>query len=85
MLAVAGGGEPHTTTPDQPAEPSTPGEPLVQLVHRAPGHAAAGLAGMYRMRIHGQLCDVKLRAGLTTVPAHKIVLAAASPYFHAVS
>ena len=38
---------------------------------------------MNRMRINGQLCDVKLKSGMVVVPAHKLVLAAVSPYFHA--
>ena len=30
-----------------------------------------------------QLCDISLRVGITTLSAHRVVLAAASPYFHA--
>ena len=30
-----------------------------------------------------QLCDINLRVGITTLSAHRVVLAAASPYFHA--
>lgn len=30
-----------------------------------------------------QLCDISLRAGVTSTSAHRVVLAAASPYFHA--
>ena len=30
-----------------------------------------------------QLCDISLRVGVTTLSAHRVVLAAASPYFHA--
>ena len=30
-----------------------------------------------------QPCDISLRAGVTTLSAHRVVLAAASPYFHA--
>ena len=30
-----------------------------------------------------QLCDISLRAGVTTLSAHRVVLAAASAYFHA--
>ena len=47
------------------------------------GHSVGGFAAMNRMRLHSQLCDVKLRCGLVTLPAHKLVLAATSPYFHA--
>ena len=38
---------------------------------------------MNRMRIHGQLCDIQLRSGVMLVSAHRVVLAAVSPYFHA--
>ena len=38
---------------------------------------------MNRMRINGQLCDVKLKSGMVVVPAHRLVLASVSPYFHA--
>ena len=38
---------------------------------------------MNRMRIHGQLCDIKLKSGISVVAAHRVVLAAVSPYFHA--
>lgn len=47
------------------------------------GHAVSGFSAMNRMRIHGQLCDVKLKSGMVTIPAHKVVLASVSPYFHA--
>ena len=30
-----------------------------------------------------QLCDIVLRVGVTTLSAHRVVLAATSPYFHA--
>jgi len=33
--------------------------------------------------MNSQLCDVKLRSGATLVPAHRLVLSAVSPYFHA--
>ena len=42
-----------------------------------------GFSAMNRMRINGQLCDVKLKSGMVVVQAHKLVLAAVSPYFHA--
>ena len=66
---------------DTPA--CTPGEPLPQLHHKTRDHSAAGFSAMNRMRINSQLCDVKLRSGMTIVSAHKVVLAAVSPYFHA--
>lgn len=63
--------------------PCTPGEPLAQLHHKHKDHSVGGFACMNRMRIHGQLCDIKLRSGMTVVSAHRVVLAAVSPYFHA--
>ena len=63
--------------------PSTPGEPLTQLHHKQKGHALSGFSLMNRMRINGQLCDVKLKCGMVSIPAHKVVLASVSPYFHA--
>ena len=42
-----------------------------------------GFSAMNRMRINGQLCDVKLKSGMVVTQAHKLVLAAVSPYFHA--
>ena len=47
------------------------------------GHAVSGFSVMNRMRIHSQLCDVKLKSGMVMIPAHKVVLASVSPYFHA--
>ena len=65
------------------ATPCTPGEPLPRLHHKHKDHAMLGFAAMNRMRINGQLCDVKLKAGMVTVSAHRVVLAACSPYFSA--
>ena len=47
------------------------------------GHSVYGFSAMNRMRINGQLCDVKLKSGMVVVPAHRLVLASVSPYFHA--
>ena len=38
---------------------------------------------MVFLLISFQLCDISLRAGVTTLSAHRVVLAAASAYFHA--
>ena len=38
---------------------------------------------MNNMRLSGDMCDVRLIVGDKCVSAHKIVLAATSPYFHA--
>ena len=39
--------------------------------------------GMNSMRVAGLLCDVTLVAENLEIPAHKMVLAACSPYFYA--
>ena len=41
------------------------------------------LQGLAELRTQELLCDVRLEAEGATFPAHKAVLAAASPYFHA--
>ena len=38
---------------------------------------------MFKFYFLFQLCDISLRAGVTSTSAHRVVLAAASPYFHA--
>jgi len=63
--------------------PCTPGDPLTHYHHKNNDHYVGAFAVMNKMRIHSQLCDISLRAGVTTLSAHRVVLAAASPYFHA--
>ena len=41
------------------------------------------LAGLATLQAEGTLCDVELKAEQQTIPAHKAVLAAATPYFAA--
>jgi len=43
---------------------------------------AKARAGMQEMRLAGQLCDVVLIGGTVEIPAHKVVLASTSEYFH---
>lgn len=74
-LEVKGGGE--------VSAPATPGEPLSQLHHKHKDHYCGSFALMNRMRLNNQLCDVKLRSLTTSVQAHRLVLSAGSPYFHA--
>jgi len=69
--------------PPELASPATPGEPLSQLHHKNKDHYCASFALMNRMRLNGQLCDVVLRSLATSIQAHRVVLSAASPYFHA--
>lgn len=63
--------------------PCTPGDPLTHYHHKNNDHYFGAFGMMNRMRINSQLCDIFLRAGVTTLSAHRVVLAAASPYFHA--
>ncbi|XP_030331214.1 zinc finger and BTB domain-containing protein 9 [Strigops habroptila] len=47
-----------------------------------PQHAAALLESLNRLRLEGKFCDVHVHVGGRVFPAHKSVLAAASPFFH---
>ncbi|NXJ86251.1 ZBTB9 protein, partial [Trogon melanurus] len=47
-----------------------------------PQHAAALLDSLNRLRLEGKFCDVTIHVGGRVFPAHKSVLAAASPFFH---
>ncbi|XP_054039657.1 zinc finger and BTB domain-containing protein 9-like [Rissa tridactyla] len=47
-----------------------------------PQHAAALLDSLNRLRLEGKFCDVAVHVGRRIFPAHKSVLAAASPFFH---
>ncbi|NXL54920.1 ZBTB9 protein, partial [Podilymbus podiceps] len=47
-----------------------------------PQHAAALLESLNRLRLEGKFCDVAVHVGGRIFPAHKSVLAAASPFFH---
>ncbi|XP_054269165.1 ring canal kelch homolog isoform X2 [Macrosteles quadrilineatus] len=51
--------------------------------YRNSNHAHRAFDVMKMMRKHNLLCDVRLVADAVEVPAHKMVLAACSPYFHA--
>ncbi|GAB6026965.1 hypothetical protein CHUAL_014102 [Chamberlinius hualienensis] len=55
------------------------------LFHQIPGHSINAFMAINRMRQQKQLCDVTIKAGQpeTSFLAHKVVLAACSPYFHA--
>merc|ERR1712156_956398 len=47
--------------------PCTPGDPLTHYHHKNNDHYVGAFAMMNRMRIHAQLCDISLRAGVTTL------------------
>ncbi|KAL8598586.1 hypothetical protein ACOMHN_013469 [Nucella lapillus] len=46
-------------------------------------HPKEAMEVMHHLRLSGKLCDVALKVGSEEVKAHKLVLAAASPYFRA--
>ncbi|XP_042229735.1 kelch-like protein 17 isoform X2 [Homarus americanus] len=67
-------------TPGTPA--GTPTQPLTHHFHCTPDHASTALQAMNKLRMNTQLCDIELVAGAVSVFAHRVVLAAASAYFH---
>lgn len=46
-------------------------------------HAHLLLAQMNKMRLHSELCDVRLMVGGRAFQVHRVVLAASGPYFSA--
>ncbi|GJQ83409.1 hypothetical protein Trydic_g14191 [Trypoxylus dichotomus] len=50
---------------------------------RTNDHSNHALMNIYKMKQHGQLCDVTLKVGLETFKAHRVILASVSPYFFA--
>ncbi|KAF1375236.1 hypothetical protein PFLUV_G00237450 [Perca fluviatilis] len=59
-------------------------EELEDLVHfSVPDLPARGYVVMEEIRRQGKLCDVTLKVGDHKFSAHRIVLAASIPYFHA--
>ncbi|XP_064120222.1 ring canal kelch homolog [Macrobrachium nipponense] len=54
-----------------------------KLPYRNPQHFPKAFDNLNLMRRQSQLCDVVLIADSIEVPAHKMVLASCSPYFHA--
>ncbi|XP_063588131.1 ring canal kelch homolog [Penaeus indicus] len=54
-----------------------------KLPYRNPQHFPRAFDNLNLMRRQSQLCDVVLVADSVEVPAHKMVLASCSPYFHA--
>lgn len=54
-----------------------------QLVHKSISHAGNLLESMNELRCRQELCDVVLEVGSKRIPAHRVILAACSPYFHA--
>lgn len=54
-----------------------------QLVYRPSRHSSKAFARVVEMRKAEKLCDVVIEVDKTTIKAHRVILAACSPYFHA--
>ncbi|XP_043246385.1 kelch-like protein 17 [Amphibalanus amphitrite] len=63
--------------------PGSPTTPLENSFFSAPEHSKTLLQVMHKMRSNSQLCDVEFVVGDLKINAHRIVLAACSPYFSA--
>jgi hypothetical protein len=72
-----------TQTPSDLSPPASTDDFLPQAHHQNPGHCIASFNLINRMRTNSQLCDVKLEVGGEIINAHKVILAASSPYFYA--
>lgn len=73
-----------TQTPSDISPPAlNDDEFLPQAHHQNPGHCIASFSTINRMRVNAQLCDIKLAVGGEIINAHKVILAASSPYFYA--
>lgn len=66
----------------QPSPPSGLHEKQV-LIHQPEGHCSGAFDQLLKMRESNKLCDVTVKAGSFTLSAHRVVLAACSPYFNA--
>lgn len=54
-----------------------------RLEHSSDKHPRQALDAINVLRLHRELCDVVLVVGSKKIFAHRIVLSACSPYFHA--
>ncbi len=54
-----------------------------QLVHKPSRHSNKAFARLIEMRKSEKLCDVVIEVDKVTIKAHRVILAACSPYFHA--
>ncbi len=72
---------PHRHVPSPPTSLTERDRPY--LTHRPDRHTAEAFAKLSEMRSKNKLCDVVVKAGDLTLNAHRVVLAACSPYFNA--
>ena len=54
-----------------------------ELVYRPSTHTCEAFAQLLDMKSNNKLCDVIIRTGSLSISAHRVVLAACSPYFRA--
>lgn len=72
-----------TQTPSDMSPAPCGEEYLPQAQHQNPGHCIASFSTINRMRMNTMLTDVQLSVGGEIINAHKVILAASSPYFYA--
>lgn len=71
----------HCRRPQKHLSPCKEKRP--ELVYRPDTHTGEAFSQFLEMKASNQLCDVVIKVGTITVSAHRVVLAACSPYFRA--
>jgi kelch-like protein 17 (actinfilin) len=71
----------HRRRPQQHLSPSKDKHP--ELVYRPDTHTSEAFSRFQEMKTVGRLCDVVVKVGHISIEAHRVVLAACSPYFRA--
>lgn len=71
----------HCRRPQQHLSPGKEKRP--ELVYRPEKHTCEAFSQFQEMKTSSKLCDVVVKVGTITISAHRVVLAACSPYFRA--
>jgi len=77
------------SSPSSPSSGSTVPDsaslgPTLPFAHKNPNHASTAFDALSKMRQSNELCDVIINVDdKVLIPAHKVILAAISPYFQA--
>ncbi len=74
---------PQRRVPSPPSSSSLTERNKPHFTHHPEQHTAEAFARMLEMRSQNKLCDVVIKTGELTLNAHRVVLAACSPYFSA--